>query len=277
MGDYPDWQTPAAAAAQIAAAGVPLLAKSTQLLNLPGEAIAAAGSYNSAFLPVTQTGYEIVIATATAGAPTVPFCGVYLFWRDSVTGASIDVEAFIIPVTTGVATITVATSGPSRADQLSVKITNQDPAVPCTAYMTMLENSRTYSKADYHWVNYWAAGAVVPGYTMPGRAADNTVLGFVSDAPVPANSTITWLAGMGSGRPTVLSVNLGGASLASTLVNVLPQPSSVFGSAPVMVPSVPPADDFNIEFIAPRAPLAVSVVNNAATPITVSWSAVQQQ
>lgn len=277
MSDYPDWQTPAAAAAQIAAAGVPLLARSDRLLNLAGQPIAGGATYSSPLMPVTQIGYELVIAATTAGNPATPFIDVNLDWYDSVSGINVEVEAFFVPVSTTAPGIVVAGTGPTRADQLRVRIINHDAAVPCAVNLTVLENSRVYNRADQHWVNSLCGTMVVPGYTLARLPADSEVLGLSSNAPVPAGTTTTWLVGMGAARLAVLSVNLGAAVLTSTLVNLLPQPQGVFGPAPIMVPSVPPADDYNVQFIAPRAPMALEVTNNAAGPITVSWSVLQQQ
>lgn len=277
MSDFPDWQAPAANALQIARAGVPLLAKSDQLLNLNGQAIAGAATYFSPLIPVTQIGYELVISATTAGVPVTPFIEVYLFWYDSTSGINVEVEAFFVPVSTTAPGIVVAGTGPTRADQLQVQITNRDGAVPCAVNLTALENSRVYNRTDQHWINNLSSAAVVPGYTLARLTADSEVLGLAGGAVVPAGTTTTWLAGMGSGRPAVLSVNLGSAALASVLVNLFPQPTTIFGAAPIMVPSVPPADDYNVQFIAPRAPLALEVTNNAAGPLTVSWSVVQQQ
>ena len=277
MTDFPDWQAPAANALQIARAGVPLLAKSDQLLNLAGQVINGGTSYLSALMPVTQIGYELVVSATTAGAQTNPFIEVYLYWYDSVSGINVEVESFFVPVSTTAPGVVVGGSGPTRADQLQVKIANTDGAIACAVNFTLLENSRVYTRTDQHWIGVLSGTAAVPGYTMARLAADSEVLGLAGNAPVPAGTTTTWLAGMGSGRLAVLSVNLGTAVLSSTLVNLLPQPQTIFGPAPIMVPSVPPADDYNVQFIAPRAPLALEVTNNAAGPITVSWSVLQQQ
>lgn len=277
MTDFPDWQTAAQAAEQIALAGVPLLARSDQLLALAGQPIAGGASYDSPVMAVGQIGYELVINATTAGAPATPFAEVYLFWYDSVTGVNVDVEAFYIPVSTTAPGIVVAGTGPSRADQLKVQITNRDAAVACSVNLTLLGNSRVYSRTDQHWVGVLSAAATIPGYTLAGLSADSGILGLVSGIPVAAGATRVWLAGMGAGRPAILTVNLGAATLASTLVNVYPQPAGIFGNSPVMTPSVPPADDYSAQLIAPRTPLAVEVTNNAANPITVSWTMIQQQ
>lgn len=277
MADYPDWQTPAAAAAQIAAAGVPLLTRSQTLYPMTTTAAPPGEAPISAVLPVSQTGYELFVTAQVPAAATAPFLVFKLVWSDSVTGQVTASDHFMIPAATVAGAYEVVGRGPTKGDQVQLRVGNIDPAQVIQVKAAMLQNSRIYGTDQWQTLASSSKAAIVPGYTLPTMPDNAEVLGTLNAVNVPAASAMAWLIPMGSARPALLTMNTTAAAPPNIRVDLFPAPAAEFGISPPLGPGVPATPDFAVEFIAPFAPMLLQVTNNQATAITVSATVIQQQ
>lgn len=114
----------------IAATGVPLLSRSTNVINATNNTLPGGSSSTIANISgLTQTGYEIYIQADMATSATVPIMSVHLRWTDSTTGQFVGFDINDVVVCfTGQGLATVGT-GPIKADTLQVILINRDPTI----------------------------------------------------------------------------------------------------------------------------------------------------
>lgn len=277
MTDYPDWQVPAANAVQIAQAGVPLLTRSQVVYPLTTVAAPLGEAPISAVLPVSQTGYELFVTAQIPAAATAPFLVFKLVWSDSVTGQITAADHFMIPAATVLGAYEVVGRGPTKGDQVQLRVGNIDPAQVIQVRASMLQNSRIYGTDQWQTLASSSKAAVIPGYTLPTMPDNAEVLGTLNNAVIPATSATAWLVPMGSARPAILTMNTTAAAPPNIRVDLFPAPAAEFGISPPLGPGVPTTADFAVEFIAPFAPMLLQVTNNQATAVTVSATIIQQQ
>jgi hypothetical protein len=202
MTDYPDWQTSQDHADKISVTGVPLLTKSVNVVNdinrnvpLGGGNVTIANAVS-----VTQIGYEIAItALISALAATLPVLTVQMIWTDSVTGTTVGHETWNIPIgSSGAGSVHIGT-GPTKANQLTVKLANNDTAQNATVTTVINQNSRVYARDDWRTESFNAIpNAVLPLHDQQG----NTLANLLTSA-LPANGSQTRLLPVYSGRVSI--------------------------------------------------------------------------
>lgn len=276
VADFPDWQAPSAHAQQIAQQGVPLLTKSSSVFFAPAQVIGANGTFTRANLPVSQIGYEFVIVAQVPNTATVPFLRVRLTWNDSGSAQIVGDDYWVQPMSSVAPGWQCVGRGPSKADLVTINITNLDPAQSATVLICLLNNSRVYVTDQLFNDPLQNSSANVPGFTLPGTPPLNEMLAAVPDFSIAASGSKTWLIPPGSGVPGVISVHTGAASAGNVRTNLFPVPSSQFGTDPPLIPGAPAATDFSQQLIVPRAPMTLQVSNLATAAISTSWSLVQQ-
>lgn len=276
MTDFPDWQAPQAHATQIAATGVPLLVKSTSVLDITGRVIGANGSYQSGNLAVSQPGFECVILAQIPNTATVPFVRVRLAWVDSSSAQIVAETIWIQPASTVAPGWQCMARGPSKADLVQVTVTNLDAAQAVTAGIVLLANSRVYPGDVLVNDTFQNSSAAVPAWTLAPNSPLTEVLGQVTNQNIGASSQFTWLLPPGNGAKGVLTMNTGAATVSNVRVNLYPVPPSQFSNSPPLVPGLPAANDFASEFVVPRCPMSLTVANLATTAISTSWTLVQE-
>ncbi len=129
--DYPDWGVPQAQATDISLTGAPLLRLTSNLGNATGVNVPAGGQVSLlALAAVNQPSYEATfVVNLPVNAGTIPFLAVTFSWVDATSGQSADIEVFIVPSGNGPAgPIRCYVMGPARGSQLTVTVTNLDPA-----------------------------------------------------------------------------------------------------------------------------------------------------
>lgn len=191
--------TAAQISAAVAAAGVPLLHGVTNRLNaVPGGSGAitvAHGATQFPFIPtIAKPGYVVSISGTTASAATVPFAGVSLFWKDSVTGAQTAQENWFVPVTQG-GTLGVYGKGPVKGNECSLGITNYDPAQSMTLDVQFWETTHHVSRDD------WRSSTPnnVPGFTAANSDPFAGILANANTVAFAAGATSTLLLPLYSG------------------------------------------------------------------------------
>jgi hypothetical protein len=136
----------------------------------------------------------------------------------------------------------------------------------------MLQNSRVYARDDFYWINQQPLGVLVPGFTLPLMAPDETVLGVVAGQAIAGSSSITRLFAMCPGRVGV-GINMNTGALSALSLFIAPQPNSLYGSNNPVFGGVPPSSAFQVA--CPRAPLRVTLTNTTTVSITVTMSLIK--
>jgi hypothetical protein len=202
MTDYPDWQTPQAHANTIAATGVPLLTKSTNIVNDINRSVPFGGASITIAnrVSVTQIGYEIAItALISALAPTLPVLTVDMIWVDSVTSTTVGHETWNIPIgSSGAGSVHIGT-GPTKANQLTVKLSNNDSAQNATVTTVINQNSRVYARDDWRTESFNA----IPNAILPLHDQQGNTLADLLTSALPANGSQTRLLPLYSGRVSI--------------------------------------------------------------------------
>jgi len=200
MTDYLDWQTPQAHADRIFATTVPLASKSNnvvndQLHNIPfGATVTIANQ-----VPVNQIGYEISVkALISAAASSLPILTVEMKWTDSVTGTIVADEVWnIVAGSTQGGSLHYGT-GPSKANLLTINVTNNDTSQAMTVTTVLNQNSRVYVRDDWRTQAFNS----VPNASIPQHNQQGNILG-ASLITVGALGTFTRLLALYSGLVTV--------------------------------------------------------------------------
>lgn len=261
VADYPDYATPQAHATAIAGTGVPLLASPAGLITLNGQNIAAAGQYQSPVTPVAQTGYTTYVNVSFPAAATVPFVEVTLDWIDSATATLVaEDHYFLAGNTSGIGLVTFG-SGLAKGNELQLTIANLDPAQAVTVAMHMNQDSVPRLIERWYWRNTLVNGSTVPGLTLASLPDDESCLGILNSALIPAAGNASYLFGMAPGRVITLAGFMTTVAPANVNLQVRSAPEAVYGGNAYLGFFLPAAASFGFTFTAPRAPLTLKVSN----------------
>jgi hypothetical protein len=136
--------------AGIAVAGVPLLSANDSVISSSGS-IAVSGTFTSAVTAIPQIGYEVFVELNASVLETgSAISTVTMTWTDPSTGLVIDVDQFFIAPGVTPGQCLVVGSGPTKAGNVQVKIANGGALGAMTYQFQMLQNSRVYSREDWH-------------------------------------------------------------------------------------------------------------------------------
>lgn len=274
VADFPDWQAPQAHADQIAVTGVPLLTKSTLLANTVYTNLAAGASNGTVGLPVTQTGYEIILNPKFAAGTTNPFIEVQLQWVDSGTGLQVASDSFYLPGSEAPSGLAVFGRGPTKGNQLFVTVTNLSSNNPVTTALTVLQNSRVYASDVWRFQNSSVNNQTVAGFTLPTFPDDESCLGTVTGASVAASGSASWLMGIGSGGPVTVTLECSGPVATNARFHAYALPSSVYGTTAPLIAYQAANLNQAYTFNPPRAPWLLQAVNTATSgAMTVNFAA----
>lgn len=270
--DFPDWQAPAAHAAAIAAAGVPLLGNSAVLLNNNVLSIAGGAGYTSANFPIGQVSYEIFTNLTVPAATPVPFARVRLVWTDSALNVAMHTDTFIVPCAQSPAGFMVRGRGPAKADIVGVSITNLDGANTITGQVTLVQSSRVYTADHWNFDNGVDNGVTVPGQTLPALPFDESVLGIINGVAVAAGTGINRMFGINDGQVSI-SLAVSGPALSTIQLGARPLPPSEYSASNILLADLGPPPTLEMGW--PRAPVLVTVTNTSTTAATVWVAAVR--
>lgn len=267
--DFPDWAPHVATADQIASTGVPLLTGST-LLNNSSNSIPASGNKTLGPFAVSQIGYELVASCLMANAATNPYVTIELSWIDAGTGVQVATDSFsTICGAASLAFLPTTARGPSKADQLSVTIFNNDTVQSATVDIVLVQNSRIYPRDDFFWVSQYPNTLLVPAFTLAKQVPDENCLGIMSNVTIAASSSVTNIFGIYDG-PVIVGISMHAGTLANINVNFSAQPDSIYGGINELYGGTPTQNSW---FIAgPRAPIKCLINNNVTTAVRLSLS-----
>lgn len=243
-------------------------ALSALLLTVPAGATITLAAVNpsplAGYAPANGLSYDITVAiTAALSGSTIPFAEIELDWfnSDSLTAEPINPVVWSVPIgIAGSSGALITGKGPQRGKYLNVKFTNND-TVAC--YVAIQVNSTSRNVSSDKW--YWGGSVGPPGYTLPGGAPYGNSLGSIgSSAPVtivPGGST-SRLLNMYSGAVWCF-FEQGGATGSQVEMILTPQPSSVWGDAPILDTFVGGPSGQVVYF--PRAPILATFKNNQSS------------
>lgn len=210
--------SPAQSAASLSALGIPLLTKSTNIINQQNQVLAAAGSTTFGPVSIGQIGYHVFV-TAKENSPGTQHLTVQVdvIWSDSGTGLTVAQDTFyFLPGASVSGTHNVIGDGPSKGDTVTVRITNNDTA-PITYSFALNQNSRPYSTDTWRTL-----GAGMPAFTgFTSGAYDIAGLILLDMAPSPsAGQTVTRPMGYYTG-PVNLLFDVRGAITGNATLNII--------------------------------------------------------
>lgn len=263
--DYPDFATPQAHAAQIAATGVPLLSKPAALFAINSLVINGGSSSQTGPVSVTQTGYTAYAGVSFPAAATSPFVEITLGWIDSVTGTlAAEEHYFLAGNTAGVGLVTLG-SGLTKGDQCQLTVVNLDPAQTVTVALHINQDSVPRLRERWNWRNFLVSGSTVPTFTLPTLPDDENCLGVIPNLNVPVSSFVTRLCGMAPGRLVTLAGNVSGPPVANVIIQAKATPNASYTQSGWLLYAIPTAAGFSYTFPAPRCPIRVIAQNTSGS------------
>lgn len=168
--DHPDWNVAQAIAALIAtgqltgaAGGVPLLTGSNNLSQSGTVNILANSTYQTGLINLSQIGYELFVSALVDAAATQPGLQVELDWFDTVSGLQVAQDGWSLLGSNSAGGQQYMGTGPTKGNQVNIKVTNLDPAKQATVQLTLVQNSRVYVRDDWRQLTK----ALVPGFNLP--------------------------------------------------------------------------------------------------------------
>jgi hypothetical protein len=209
--------------------GVPLIIGATPLLQQAGVVNLGPGVTDTLGpFTVGQIAYETYFEAqetvqgpiGSGGTPGAVIT-ITLSWRDSATGLQLGLEAYnVVPAApSSVQPHIVHGRGPSRGDQLTVTITNND-SVNVAVLATVLETSRVFSAAQ--WQTSQPSGVTFTGFTTPNYyPATKTI------ADTQPNNTAVRILPLYTGQAKILVV--AGVGSLNVIINTLDPAAPALG------------------------------------------------
>ena len=261
--DFTDWNAPAAHATAIAQTGVPLLSVPSNLIQQIGQVIGASNTASYGPFSVTQPGWAAEFIVQANAAATVPYVEVKFLWTDAVSSIVYGEDHYVIPGGSGASSISVLGQGVCQSSQLTVTVTNLDPAQSVTVTTQVAQDSVIRFGDRWRFRNAASNGAVVPGLTLATLPDDETCLGILNGVTVAASAGPSWLFGMAPGKLITLSGFVTTITPSSINIQVRSQPSQSYGANAYLGFFLPAAADFTFTFNAGRAPIGLKVQNSS--------------
>lgn len=194
--DYPDYQTPAAHADQIAATGVPLLHRADSLANATINLTTIPSTRTAGPFTVGQICYELWLSLENqAASATGTYITCEMQWTDSVTGLLLGRRKYKMVAGPNGSPHTLKISGPVHADTVTIIFgIVSDSTSACTVIYQLLGTSRLYGRDTMRSTQPNAEGYIIPGAVPEFSVLTNT-------APlVGIGATLTRLMAAYSGR-----------------------------------------------------------------------------
>lgn len=240
--------------AGIAAAGVPLLARATSLVHA-GLALAAGGSLTLGPYAITQISYEAALWLNIPGAATVPFCRVLIDWIDSASGLTVAQDTWWLAAGNAGAVKTAGT-GPAKADQMQITLTNADPAQEISGSYAFTQSSRFFARDS--WQSIVFPG--VPAYTLPGSDSTADLLAATTIS-IGAGESISRLMPLFNGTA---QISLGAPSGDSGLLTITPVDPGVTTTGPIYQAAVAAGNHLNDSIGLPRTHCLFTIANTGS-------------
>lgn len=265
VSDYPDWQTPAAHASQIAVTGVPLLRASNNLHNNTAGTLAGGASMDLlGDTAVNQVGYEVTIeAWMAAGTGTVPFIQIEVYWWDSVSTLFAYRRDVVVPCGNAVGNILRSfLFGPMHSNMFHVIAKNLDPSVTANLKWTINQTSHLFARDE---ARQWAyAGTAPNGFSNPDGAPSSNLIAH-KVASLASGTSTTVLCSLFAGD-VVLNVDNSVGGQACTVQLLDPTGLMAGGVNNQLFKASVPANGILEQPLAlPYAPVTVKLSNNATT------------
>lgn len=274
--------SPAQIAAQIAAAGVPLIGAPVLQYLVQGQTVAPGAQ---AILQTTggaglamDTGalsYDLLWQCNAGGGSTFPFLQVDLFWFNSAGIRAVGQETWVIPMAAAAGSLQIRGSGPVRGQTLQVNVTNLDTVAATITTFELFTSSRLQG------VSNWQCPAprgtqVPPGFTpWSAGAGFDATLGMLNQATLAAPSSQSYVLGMFAGRAQIRAKATGATS--ATSVNIVARTADdASGQNNLCVISTGQGNDETHTLLLPRAATIIDVIVGGVAGPTVNIAVTAQ-
>ena len=238
--------------------------------NLPPESKSPVAGYATA----DGISYDITLTLTAGPASTNPFDTIRLLWynNDDPNARPVDSEYWTFPLGTNGSTGTVVTGrGPQRGQFLKVQAVNRD-SVTMTLTCQLNSTSRAVDHDDWRWDA--GSSVALPAFTvngaavqLPGGGSYANSLGSVNNVPLAPGGKAAYLISAFAGEVWIKFDQQGASAAAAQIeLQIIPQPSSVFGTAPIVHAFIggtaPPLEEL---IVLPRAACVVYIANNQSS------------
>ncbi len=263
ISDYPDWQTPAAHAGQIAITGVPLL-RFTNNLGFAASATIVGGATVTllASIAINQPGYEVAVTVSMpAGTGTVPFIRLSLQWLDSTSNIQVARRDVVLSAGNAPANaLTYYIRGPMHGNRFIIRAVNIDPAVTATIAWTANETSHVFEHDEAIQNAY--AGTAPNGFSNPAGVATANLIAYTA-ASLAAGAANIFLCALYAGD-VILNID-GISALQSMKVELFDPSGYITGTAlsPIFGVDVASGGSASLQLTLPFSPLLLKVTNLA--------------
>lgn len=261
--------------------GVPLLRGTDNLGFANGISIPAATTTTLLnTVAVTAPGFEAIfqLNNPISGTATVPYAIISVLWTDSNTGLLVGQKSYIVGEGDGPTNaITCYLSGPCRGNQITLKISNQDPSVACTLTWALNITGHVYLVDRFLQPTYPTNPP--HGQTQGGGNPSKGLL-FTTNPSIAASGSLTRQTAASNVRAK-LSVDNGGQANGLNITLTTPSTVTLYNevsAGQVLYRLNTAAGAGNItEIQMPNGPLNVNMINQGASIIQPSVTIIAEE
>lgn len=225
--------------------------------------------------------YEVALAISTAAGSTNPFISLTFLWFDfdqvPKNQDPVYKEVWHIPMGANAdanGPLIVYGGGRQHGQYLQVKINNQD-SVACTiTTFQLFGTARPGARSALTWNPNTNVSPAVPTFINAQSADQSLQVGREQTVTVNPTANKTFLNGLWAGQ-AFLRLSVNGVAAANTVqVELQPVPTGVFGTEDLVFETmgiVGQRDERLFTIALPRSPTIMSITNNDANAISVSY------
>lgn len=263
-------------AGEVAATGAPLIVLHNNILQKNGT-LAGGGSVTYTSAAFTQPGYAAeFVLTQAIGSPTIPWVRVQLQWIDQTSGILVWEDDFILAIGANGGGNQYIGRGPTKGNQVQVKITNLEPSLGVTYALNIWQDSHVEDRHDWKQ-DYSGFAFSSPLFSLPNVGQNNNFLAF-SAPSINANSSVTRLLPLYVGVVDILFITPAGLT-GSFTISAPTGTISAAGQAITASLSLAAATTQQYTGTLPRMNMILTLTNNGASAgvFTIYITAREQQ
>lgn len=267
--DWPDYNPSAHRAAAIYAQRVPLARNSTGIGNNSSSLAGGTKTNIISNVAIDQPSFQMLIGLEfTTLTATIPFGKLRFLWTDTASGFQVDPDWCVLSAGFNAMDF-VYISGPVKADQLTIELTDLDPAQILFYDFGISAVSHVYDRFRVQEVGQ----PTVPGFTRAGQNNQLGVLGSVG-ALLAVSSTTDRLCSAWGGQAAINVDNISGAGIVQVRVidpGIIAGGSPLYGlsgTGTIWSADVASGAVANGEFALPYGPVVIREINpNSSTTV----------
>lgn len=252
----------------------PWLPGDQNLLEVAGQVVSSAAPYVTAALPVARGAYVVAIDALYSVSALIPFLQVDMVWTDSSTGLVIGHEQWVVPGTSAApaaANSLVIGRGPTKADTLTITVTNYDTNFTASVDLSVYQSSRAITRDDWRNVSF----AAIPSWTISGSACAGLIVATKAAAGLNAGISVQRIHALYCGQAQLAMTNSAGQAITWQMQAI--EPSLGVASGPIINSAAFSAVQYETTVTLPRYPVLMIVTNNGASTSVVGWTVTAQE